>query len=100
LPFESAIALAFALPLKAIFAPAVLDAGLSVPEMVHVCGGAVVDCPTFAPAVPQPLMNSDTTDKQARKIPSLKSLSLTGTLVLYSVLGHCGQRARGWVTGF
>lgn len=81
-----------ALPLRATVAPAVLDAGLSVPEMVQVCGGAVVDWPTFAPAVPQPLMNRDTTDRQTTKIPSLNSLSLTGTLVLYSVLGHSGQR--------
>lgn len=86
-----------ALPLRATVAPAVLDAGLSVPEMVQVCGGAVVDWPTFAPAVPQPLMNRDTTDRQTTKIPSLNSLSLTGTLVLYSVLGHSGQRARGWI---
>ena len=51
MPFASAVTLAvpaFALPLIATDAPAVIDAGVSVPEMVHVCAGAVVDCPTFA----------------------------------------------------
>ena len=84
MPFTSAVTLALAVPLRATVAPALLEAGLSVPEMVQVCGGFVVDWPTFAPAVPQPPMNRDTTDRQTTKIPSLKSLSLTGTLVLFS----------------
>lgn len=92
MPFESAVTVATEAPLRLTVGPAEVLAGLSVPEMLHVCGAGVVEA-KLALVLPQP------THKVTIRNPTTKARIaserlLTAHIFLVTSAWPRGQRTR------